>query len=103
MGRKRLTDKHLPQRVYLHRGSYRFKPKDGKWINLGSDLAEMFVKYGAIVGAQWSGRTLGDVIGRYRSEVLPLKRSAQTQKNEAGELERLKAVFGDMRPDQLTA
>jgi integrase len=102
MGRKRLTDKHLPQRVYLHRGSYRFKPKVGKWINLGSDLAEMFVKYGALVGAQWGGRTIGDVIDRYRSEVLPLKRSAQTQKNQAKELERLKAVFGDLRPDQLT-
>jgi integrase len=102
MGRKRLHDKHLPLRVYLDHGTYWFRPKDAKPVNLGRDLAAMFAKYGAVIGAQWNGRTLGDVIDRYRSEVLPLKRSAQTQKNEAGELERLKAVFGDMRPDQLT-
>jgi hypothetical protein len=34
-------------------------------------MAEMFAKYGAIIGMQWSGRTLGDVIDRYRAEVLP--------------------------------
>jgi integrase len=62
----------------------------------------MFVKYGTIVSAQWSGRTIGDVIDRYRAEVLPLKRSAQTQKDQARKLERLKSVFGEMRPDQLT-
>jgi hypothetical protein len=82
MGRKRLTEKHLPQRVYIDCGTYWFRPKEGKAINLGRDLAAMFAKYGVIIGAQWNGRTLGDVIDRYRSEVLPLKRSAQTQKNE---------------------
>ena len=63
MGRKRLHDKHLPLRVYLDHGTYWFRPKDTKPVNLGRDLAGMFAKYGAVIGAQWNGRTLGDVIG----------------------------------------
>jgi integrase len=103
MGRKRLHDKHLPLRVYLDHGTYWFRPKNAKPVNLGRDLAEMFAKYGAIVGAQWNGRTVGDVIDRYRTEVLPTKLSAQTRKDQGNELARLKAVFGDMPPDRLTA
>jgi integrase len=103
MGRKRLHDKHLPIRVYLDHGTYWFRPKDAKPVNLGRDLAEMFAKYGVIIGAQWNGRTLGDVIDRYRAEVLPTKRSAQTRKDQGKELGRLKVVFGELPPDRLTA
>jgi hypothetical protein len=39
MGRKRRLDNHLPQRVYLVHGAYWFRPKVGKPINLGRDLA----------------------------------------------------------------
>ncbi len=70
-----------------------------RWGELGVALT----KYAAIVGTTWSGRTLGDVIDRYRTEVLPLKRSAQTRADQAKQLERLKIGFGHFLPDSITA
>jgi integrase len=103
MGRKRTRDKHLPQRVYLDHGTYWFRPKGAKAVNLGRDLGEALAKYGAIIGPAWSGRTLGDVIDRYRTQVLPLKRSQHTRKDQGVQLDRLKRVFGHMLPDNVTA
>lgn len=103
MGRRRQHDKHLPQRVYVKNGTYWFRPKDGKPVNLGRDIAEAITRYASLIGTAWSGRTIGDVIDRYRAQVLPTKRSAQTQINEHGSLNRLKRVFGHMLPDAVVA
>jgi integrase len=103
MGRRRRHDKHLPQRVYLHHGAYWFRPKDGKAVNLGPDLADAITRYASLIGRAWSGRTLGDVIDRYRTQVLPTKRSAQTRTDEGKALDRLKRVFGHMLPDAVAA
>jgi integrase len=103
MGRRRKRDRHLPQRVYLDHGTYWFRPKQGKPVKLGRDLADALTRYASIIGAQWSGRTLGDAIDRYRLEVLPLKRSERTREDEARALDRLKGVFGHMLPDTVTA
>lgn len=103
MGRRRTRDRHLPQRVYLNHGAYWFRPREGKPVHLGRELADALTRYAAIIGLQWSGRTLGDVIDRYRLEVLPLKRSEQTREDEGKALYRLKAVFGHMLPDNVTA
>jgi integrase len=103
MGRRRKRDKHLPQRVYLDHGTYWFRPKEGKQVNLGRDLADALTRYASIIGARWAGRTLGDVIDRYRLEVLPRKRSARTREDEGKSLGRLKAVFGHMLPDSVAA
>lgn len=102
MGRRRRRDKHLPPRVYLVHGSYWFRPKVGRAVRLGRHLDEALAKYAALVVTGWSGRTLGDVIDRYRIEVLPQKRSPQTRQNESAALKRLKEVFGHMRPDSIT-
>jgi integrase len=88
--------------MYLNHGSYYFHPKGAKPVNLGRDLPDALTKYGQLIGSQWSGRTLGDVIDRYRIEVLPLKRSEHTRKNEGAQLDRLKRVFGDLLPDSIT-
>lgn len=88
--------------MYLHRGAYRFVPKEGKPVPLSADLAEALTKYAALIGNQWPGRTLGDVIDRYRVEVLPLKRAATTRKDQGTQLGKLKKVFGDMLPDSVT-
>jgi integrase len=103
MGRRRKRDRHLPARVYLDHGTFWFRPKVGKPVNLGRDLADALTRYASIIGAQWSGRTLGDVIDRYRLEVLPRKRSERTRDDEGKALDRLKAVFGHMLPDTVTA
>lgn len=102
MGRRRTRDKHLPQRVYLDSGTHWFRPKVGKPVNLGKDFADAMTRYAALVSATWSGRTLGDVIDRYRIEVLPQKRSEQTRDNEGAALTRLKAWGGHLHPDLIT-
>jgi integrase len=89
--------------VYLDHGTYWFRPKEGKPVNLGRDLADALTRYASILGRQWTGHTLGDVIDRYRLEVLPKKRSARTRGDEGKALDRLKAVFGHMLPDNVTA
>jgi integrase len=102
MGRRRTRDKHLPQRVYLDCGTYWFRPKIGKAVNLGRELPAALAKYGELIHGNWSGRTLGDEIDRYRIDVLPLKRSEKTRRNEGDQLTRLKAVFGHIAPHAIT-
>jgi integrase len=103
MGRRRTTDRHLPARMYLEHGAYYFRAPGKPRTHLGRELAIALTKYAAIVGENWSGRTLGDVIDRYRTEILPLKRSAQTRADQAKQLERLKIGFGHFLPDSVTA
>jgi len=103
MGRPRQHDKHLPQRVYLDHGTYWFRPKHGKPVNLGRDLAEAITHYASIISTAWSGRTLGDVIDRYRTDVLPTKKATQTRSDEGKALDRLKRVYGHMLPETITA
>lgn len=103
MGRRRKHDKHLPRRMYCRRGAYYFdNPDTHDWEPLGKDLAEALAIYGRKIGGRWSGRTLGDVIDRYRVEVLPLKRSKHNRDDQSKQLDRLKAVFGDVLPDSVT-
>lgn len=102
MGRRRRQDTHLPKRMYERRGKFYFdSPVTKRWEPLGDDLGAALEKYGRFVGP-WHGRTIGDTIDRYRTHVLPLKRSAETRKNEGASLTRLKAVFGAMRQDSVT-
>jgi integrase len=90
--------------MYQRRGAfYFFHPATNKWMPLGKDIAAALAQYGNLIGGQWSGQTLGDVIDRYKTQVLPLKRSAQTRKDQAKQLDKLKAVFGSMHPDSITA
>ena len=103
MGRRRQRDKHLPQRVYLDHGTYWFRPLGAKPVNLGRDLADAITRYASLIGNAWSGRTIGDVIDRYRTQVLPTKRSKQGRANEGKALDRLKGVYGHMVPHSITA
>lgn len=102
MGRRRKQDRHLPAHLYLERGTYWFRTS-AKRTNLGRDYGDALRAYAKIVTENWAGRTVGDVIDRYRIEVLPQKRSAATRLNQDAQLSRLKRVFGDMLPDGLSA
>ena len=103
MGRDRKRDKHLPRYVYLEHGAYWFRRGKEKRVRLGDDLSDAIGRYAALIGAAWSTRTLGDVIDRYRAEILPLKRSEKTRADQAAQLDRLKRVFGKMQPEAVTA
>lgn len=103
MGRSRRNDRHLPAKVYLEHGTYYYRDGKKPRVILGRDLGEALSKYAALIGPAWSLRTLGDVIDRYRAEVLPLKRAEQTRLEEGRALDKLKIAFGHMLPDNLTA
>lgn len=103
MGRNRTRDRHLPSRLYLVHGTYWFRPVGSKPLNLGRDYGEALKQYAGFVTEHWAGRTIGDVIDSYRVEVLPQKRSAATRADQDSQLSRLKAVFGGMLPDSLSA
>ena len=78
MGRRRKTDKHLPQRVY-HRGkTYYFVDHTGKWHALGHTVAEMYRACGEMLEER-PLVTMGDLFDRYLIEVVPGK-SARTQR-----------------------
>lgn len=103
MGRNRRQDRHLPAKVYLEHGAYYYRDGKKPRVQLGRELGEALAKYAALIGPAWSMRTLGDVIDRYRIEVLPQKRADQTRLEEGRALDRLKVAFGHMLPDNLTA
>lgn len=103
MGRRRRHDLYLPKRMYERRGKFYFdSPITKKWEPLGDDLGQALAKYGQLIGPAWSGRNVGDTIDRYKTQITPLKKSAQTRKDEARMLERLKGVFGEMLQDNVT-
>lgn len=90
--------------MYLHHAAYWFRPRVGKPVRLATELPDALAKYASLVGADsWRSRTLGDVIDRYRIEVLPKKRSEQTREDEGRYLDRLKRVFGHVLPDNISA
>ena len=103
MGRNRRQDRHLPAKVYLEHGAYYYRDGKKPRVQLGRELGEALTKYAALIGPAWSCRTLGDVIDRYRVEILPLKRAEQTRLEEGRALDKLKIAFGHMLPDNLTA
>ena len=87
--------------MYLRRGAYYFVNSTGKWIPLGRDYVAAMAEYGRLSGPTPACITLHDVIERYRVHVLPQK-AASTQRDQTVELTRLDAVFGSMRPDEIT-
>lgn len=103
MARPRKHDRSLPRGMTCERGTFFFRGKDRKRVNLGHDYFEAAAAYRRLVGSVERCRTLHDVIEKYRLEVLPLKKSAVTRENEAKSLDRLDAVFGKLLPDNLDA
>ena len=102
MGRKRQKHKNLPPRVYVHHGSYRFVPKLGNPVTLAkvSDYGGMLRALADVLGDSRNLDTLVSVMDRYLVEVIPGK-GPQTQKDHTRMLKNLKAVFGEMAPNDL--
>ena len=80
MGRRRVTDRHLPKNVYLRSGTYYLVVRDAataklKWLNLGRDFTAAMTKYGQLAEVSHC-ETMADVIDRYLAEVSPGKAAA---------------------------
>ena len=74
MGRRRRTDKHLPERMYLRSGTYYLAEYGtNKWINLGRNYIKVMGQYARLRGPSGDLSTMANVIDRYLAEVAPLK------------------------------
>lgn len=103
MGRTRQSDKHLPPRVYVHHGSYRYVPKTGPKVTLAKvgDYGGMLRALAALVDVNDTDlSTLSSVMSRYLETVTPTK-CAGLQRKEPKQMARLRAVFGHFRPGDL--
>lgn len=108
MGRKRKTNKHLPERVYIRRGTYFWFPPPntarqlGKTaVRLGHTLPEAMLAWADLVQPQIESATVGDLIDRYLCEIAP-KKAPRTYRDNLREVQPLRAFFGDMRPQDVT-
>ena len=101
VGRKRKTNRHLPQRVYLKHGAFYFVDHQNKWHRLGTSLGEMYRVLATFVEVD-TIQTVEDLCTRYSREVLQ-SYSTKEQKTRAPHLLRIKAVFGEMRPQDVTS
>lgn len=102
MPRKRLSHKHLPQRVYWKNGAYRLLTKEGKWLKLGVSLPEMYKKLSEVLDVNYKLSCFTEVITRYLNEVSPTK-ATETYKREVSRANYLRIFFGDMRSEDITS
>ena len=104
MGRPRTKNRDLPERVYFEDGRYRYRPKGGTAIELGTDRVAALQTYWNDIAPKAlpssDPHTLGQWGDRYILEVVP-KKAARTQIDNRKEWARLKPVFGDMLPEDM--
>lgn len=101
VGKTRKTNKHLPRRMYWKNGAYWYVDHSNKWHRLGSDYSDALKRYAALVDTGGSDR-IDLLIARYEIEILP-KRAVDTAKGRKKEFKKIREVFGQMNPKDLTA
>src|SRR5690625_5041423 len=101
MGRPRAKNKHLPPRVYQKHGAFYYvRPGDGKWVRLGETLPDAMAEWSRIVDKPDGASTMNKLFDRYMLEVAP-KKAARTYQDNQNEVKALRAVFGEMRPQDV--
>lgn len=101
MGRQRKSNKHLPERVYFKTGHYYYVDLNNKWHNLGDQLSKAMIKWASLVEGAFNGNTMNSLFDRYMTEVSPTK-APQTFRDNIAEMKNLRAVFGEMAPEDVT-
>jgi len=95
MGRPRKYHRHLPRRVYHRHGAFWFVHPGGKWQRLGPTLPDAYRALARLSAPAGPPATIGQVVARYRAEVLP-KKAERTQVDHARYLGMIEAVHGAM-------
>lgn len=98
MPRKRKTNKHLPAHVYIRRGRYQLRYKNGRAKNFDT-VDECLVAWAREYDCSQSD-LISDIITDYRATVLPTK-AIKTQKEYAPSLDRLNKACGHFRLSEL--
>ena len=99
MGRKRLRDRHLPERVYYQHGAY-YLVLDSKWLRLGSTLSEMYQALAKMEVQNENILRMEQLLDRYLREVVSLKKPA-TQRSNLNSIQFLRPFFGQMKVSEV--
>jgi integrase len=108
--RPRSRDKDMPTYVHWKNGAWRYKTPahlrnyvSGRktWVTLGTDKKEALKKYAELVGNLSAESGMSKLFNRYAAEVIPSK-APRTQKDNTKELKKLRGVFGEMHPSELS-
>ena len=107
MGRRRKHRLDLPQRFYCDHGTYYYWPlgrpkvwfrhKNGSAMPLYEALAE----YGKLIDRPVTYRSMGELMDAYSQLEIP-KLKPRTQQDRLQEIGKLRAVFGEMDPLEIT-
>ena len=96
-------------RVYWKDGAWRYKCNArqaklvGKtWIKLGTDEDEAREAFKAWEGRLFPKAGMGRLFDRYEAEIIPAKKSEATRKSNRDELKRLRLVFAECEPEDIT-
>jgi len=105
MGRKRKSNKDLPERVYLKHGAYYFVPRIQlpmlpKWIWLGTTKSEMYKSLAELEIRPEGGLTIEKVWKDFAEDHFP-KLSPATQDGYQRNAKYFLPVFGHMQPDEV--
>jgi integrase len=104
MGRKRQTDRHLPERVYHKNGAYYYFATAAestvtgkKWVRLGISMAEMYASLSKMHGDEPRKqlKTMRQLFDRYETEIISTKKPA-TQRSNLISLKFLRVYFDEM-------
>ena len=101
MGRRRKTDKYLPERMYQRSGTfYLVEYGTNKWVNLGRDYVKAMAQYARLRGPEGSITTMNHLLDRYLREVAPTK-ALRSYESNLKEAKYLRAALGEMRPGEI--
>ena len=97
MTRKRKKDRHLPQCVYQHHGSFVYV-KNGRWIRLGKTLTEALAEYARIQEKPTGGmvRLIDDALDQMKPGLKP-----STAKQYEQAAKKLREILADFSPEQV--
>lgn len=102
MGRPRKNRLDLPERVYFESGRYRFKPKDGAAVELGTEHGPAMSAWGKLIDlSAKTAKTMGEWGDLYTLEIAP-KKAPRTRLDNAKEWKNLRPAFGHLLPSEVT-
>src|SRR6266513_2042273 len=102
MGRRRRSNKHLPQRVYRYHGRYWYVERSGQRRDLGTTESEMYSKLAEYFDTRKPLHIMNEVFDRYLHESLG-NLAPRTQRDYRGYIENLRKSFGEAPPGDVTA
>lgn len=101
MGRKRLKNRQLPERMYKRGPSYYFVDYQGKWHYLGRDYAKAMSAYGLLTGPKGNLSKFPQLLDRYMAEIAPTK-AAATFRSDTQAAKFLRVAFAGFDADEVT-